>query len=132
MSTTRSIVRTAHAPAAIGPYSQAVVVPVGGQRMVFCSGQIALDPATGVVIEGDVSAQTRQVLENLGAVLAAAGASFANVVKTTIFLADMADFATVNAIYGERFPNDPPARATVAAAALPRNVRVEIDAIAVL
>lgn len=132
MSTTRSIVRTAHAPAAIGPYSQAVVVPVGGQRMVFCSGQIALDPATGVVIEGDVAAQTRQVLENLGAVLAAAGASFANVVKTTIFLADMADFATVNAIYGERFPNDPPARATVAAAALPRNVRVEIDAIAVL
>jgi 2-iminobutanoate/2-iminopropanoate deaminase len=132
MSTKRSIIRTAHAPAAIGPYSQAVVVPVGDQRMVFCSGQIALDPATGAVIEGDIAAQTRQVLENLGAVLAAAGASFANVVKTTIFLADMADFATVNAIYGERFPSDPPARATVAAAALPRNVRVEIDAIAVL
>jgi 2-iminobutanoate/2-iminopropanoate deaminase len=132
MSTKRSIVRTAHAPAAIGPYSQAVVVPVGDQRMVFCSGQIALDPATGVLVEGDVSAQTRQVLENLGAVLAAAGASFANVVKTTIFLADMADFATVNAIYGERFPSDPPARATVAAAALPRNARVEIEAIAVL
>jgi len=132
MTTKRSIIRTAHAPAAIGPYSQAVVVPVGDQRMVFCSGQIALDPATGVVIEGDIAAQTRQVLENLGAVLAAAGASFANVVKTTIFLADMADFATVNAIYGERFPSDPPARATVAAAALPRNARVEIDAIAVL
>jgi 2-iminobutanoate/2-iminopropanoate deaminase len=132
MSTKRSIVRTAHAPAAIGPYSQAVVVPVGDQRMVFCSGQIALDPATGALVEGDVSAQTRQVLENLGAVLAAAGASFANVVKTTIFLADMADFATVNAIYGERFPSDPPARATVAAAALPRNARVEIEAIAVL
>jgi 2-iminobutanoate/2-iminopropanoate deaminase len=132
MTTKRSIIRTAHAPAAIGPYSQAVVVPVGNQRMVFCSGQIALDPATGVVIEGDIAAQTRQVLENLGAVLAAAGASFANVVKTTIFLADMADFATVNAIYGERFPGDPPARATVAAAGLPRNVRVEIDAIAVL
>jgi 2-iminobutanoate/2-iminopropanoate deaminase len=132
MSTKRSIIRTAHAPAAIGPYSQAVVVPVGDQRMVFCSGQIALDPATGAVIEGDIAAQTRQVLENLGAVLAAAGASFANVVKTTIFLADMADFATVNAIYGERFPSDPPARATVAAAALPRNARVEIDAIAVL
>src|SRR5256885_11879403 len=126
----RSIVRTAQAPAAIGPYSQAVVVPVGDQRMVFCSGQIALDPATGVVIEGDIAAQTRQVLENLGAVLAAAGASFANVVKTTIFLADMADFAAVNAIYGERFPNDPPARATVAAAGVPRNVRVEIEAIA--
>jgi 2-iminobutanoate/2-iminopropanoate deaminase len=132
MSTTRNIVRTSHAPAAIGPYSQAVVVPVGGQRMVFCSGQIALDPATGALVEGDISAQTRQVLENLGAVLAAAGASFANVVKTTIFLADMADFATVNAIYGERFSSDPPARATVAAAGLPRNARVEIEAIAVL
>lgn len=132
MSTKRSIIRTAHAPAAIGPYSQAVVVPVGDQRMVFCSGQIALDPATGTVIEGDVAAQTRQVLDNLGAVLAAAGASFANVVKTTIFLADMADFATVNAIYGERFPSEPPARSTVAAAGLPRNVRVEIEAIAVL
>ena len=108
------------------------MIPVGDQRMMFCSGQIALDPATGQVIEGDVAAQTRQVLENLGAVLAAAGGSFANVVKTTIFLADMADFATVNAIYGERFPSDPPARATVAAAGLPRNVRVEIDAIAVL
>jgi len=132
MTTKRSSIRTAHAPAAIGPYSQAVVVPVGHQRMVFCSGQIALDPATGTVIEGDVAAQTRQVLDNLGAVLSAAGASFANVVKTTIFLADMADFATVNAIYGERFPAEPPARSTVAAAGLPRNVRVEIDAIAVL
>jgi 2-iminobutanoate/2-iminopropanoate deaminase len=132
MTMTRSIVRTAHAPAAIGPYSQAVVVPVGTQRMMFCSGQIALDPATGVVIEGDISAQTRQVLDNLGSVLAAAGASYANVVKTTIFLADMADFAAVNAIYGERFPTDPPARSTVAAAGLPRNVRVEIDAIAIL
>jgi 2-iminobutanoate/2-iminopropanoate deaminase len=132
MTTKRSSIRTAHAPAAIGPYSQAVVVPVGHQRMVFCSGQIALDPATGTVIEGDVAAQTRQVLDNLGAVLSAAGASFAHVVKTTIFLADMADFATVNAIYGERFPAEPPARSTVAAAGLPRNVRVEIDAIAVL
>jgi 2-iminobutanoate/2-iminopropanoate deaminase len=129
---TRSIVQTEKAPAAIGPYSQAVVVPVGNQRMVFCSGQIALDPVTGAVIEGDVGAQTRQVLENLGAVLAAAGASFADVVKTTIFLADMADFAAVNAIYGERFSRDPPARATVAAAGLPRNVRVEIEAIAVI
>jgi len=129
---TRSIVRTEHAPGAIGPYSQAVVVPVGDQRMVFCSGQIALDPKTGAVIEGDVAAQARQVLENLGAVLTAAGGSFASVVKTTVFLADMADFATVNAIYGERFPHDPPARSTVAAAGLPRNVRVEIEAIAVI
>lgn len=132
MTMRRSIVRTAHAPAAIGPYSQAVVVPVGDRRMVFCSGQIALDPATGTLIEGDTAAQTRQVLDNLGAVLAAAGASFADVVKTTLFLADMADFATVNAIYGERFPSEPPARSTVAAAGLPRNVRIEIEAIAVL
>jgi 2-iminobutanoate/2-iminopropanoate deaminase len=128
----RSIVRTPHAPGAIGPYSQAVVVSVGDQKMVFCSGQIALDPETGTIIEGDVAAQARRVLDNLGAVLAAAGASFANVVKTTMFLADMADFATVNAIYGERFPQDPPARSTVAASGLPRNVRVEIEAIAVI
>ena len=100
--------------------------------MVFCSGQIALDPKSGLVIDGDVAAQARQVLENLGAVLEAAGASFAHVVKTTVFLADMADFATVNAIYGERFPTDPPARSTVAALGLPRNVRVEIEAIAVV
>lgn len=129
----RSIVRTAQAPAAIGPYSQAVSVPVGdGKRMVFCSGQIALDPVTGQMSEGDVSEQARRVLENLGAVLAAAGGGFASVVKTTIFLADMADFAAVNAIYAERFPNDPPARATVAAAGLPRGARVEIDAIAIV
>lgn len=129
----RGIVRTAQAPAAIGPYSQAVVVPVGdGKRMMFCSGQIPLDPMTGLMVEGGVEAQTRQVLENLGAVLAAAGGSFANVVKTTIFLADMGDFATVNAVYGERFPADPPARATVQAAKLPRDARVEIDAIAIL
>jgi 2-iminobutanoate/2-iminopropanoate deaminase len=128
----RSIVQTAQAPAAIGPYSQAVVVPVGGQRMVFCSGQIALDPATGVVIEGDVAAQTRRVMDNLAAVLAAAGATFANVVKTTIFLSSMADFAAVNAVYGERFASEPPARSTVAASGLPRNVLVEIEAIAVV
>ena len=129
----RSIVRTSAAPAAIGPYSQAVVVPIGeGRRMMFCSGQIPLDPATGVMVEGDVEVQTRQVLDNLNAVLAAAGGSFANVVKTTIFLADMGDFQIVNAVYAERFPADPPARATVQAAKLPRDARVEIDAIAVL
>jgi 2-iminobutanoate/2-iminopropanoate deaminase len=127
----RNIVRTAEAPAAIGPYSQAVVVPIGDKRMVFCSGQIALDPASGDMIEGDVEAQTRQVLANLGAVLAAAGARYADIVKTTIFLSSMDDFAVVNALYGERFPNDPPARATVAAAGLPRGALVEIDAIAV-
>jgi 2-iminobutanoate/2-iminopropanoate deaminase len=128
----RNIVRTAEAPAAIGPYSQAVVVPVGGQRMIYCSGQIALDPATGAMIEGDVEAQTRQVLANLGAVLAAADATFAHVVKTTIFLKTMDDFAKVNAIYGEKFVHDAPARATVAAAGLPRGALVEIDAIAVI
>jgi 2-iminobutanoate/2-iminopropanoate deaminase len=128
----RNIVRTAEAPAAIGPYSQAVIVPVGGQRMIYCSGQIALDPATGAMIEGDVEAQTRQVLANLGAVLAAADATFAHVVKTTIFLKTMDDFAKVNAIYAEKFVQDAPARATVAAAGLPRGALVEIDAIAVI
>ena len=124
----RSIVRTAQAPAAIGPYSQAVVAG----NMVFCSGQIALDPMTGAMVEGGVDAQTHQVLANLGAVLTEAGATWRDVVKTTIFLADMNDFAAVNAIYGEKFPHDPPARATVQAARLPRDARVEIDCIAVL
>ena len=128
---TRSIVRTSSAPAAIGPYSQAVVVPVGDQRMIFCSGQIPLDPATGAMVEGDVAAQTRQVMDNLTAVLAAADARLADVVRTTIFLADMTDFAAVNAVYGERFPTDPPARATVQAARLPKDARVEIDCIAI-
>jgi len=129
----RTIVRTSQAPAAIGPYSQAVVVPIGdGKRMVFCSGQIPLDPETGQIVDGDITEQTQQVLANLGAVLAAAGAGFADIVKTTIFLASMDDFAAVNAAYGERFPNDPPARATVQAARLPRDARVEIDAIAIV
>lgn len=129
----RNIVKTAEAPAAIGPYSQAVLVPVGGQRMVFCSGQIALDPVTGAMVgEGDVEAQARQVMTNLGAVLTAAGASFGSVVKTTIFLKSMGDFAKVNAIYGERFPQDPPARETVEAAGLPKGGLVEISAIAVI
>jgi 2-iminobutanoate/2-iminopropanoate deaminase len=129
----RTIVRTSQAPAAIGPYSQAVVVPVGdGKRMVFCSGQIPLDPASGQIVDGDITEQTQQVLANLGAVLAAAGAGFADIVKTTIYLASMDDFAAVNAAYGERFQNDPPARATVQAARLPRDARVEIDAIAIV
>lgn len=129
----RSIVRTTQAPAAIGPYSQAVVVPVGdGKRMIFCSGQIPLDPATGQLVEGDITEQTQQVLANLGAVLAAVGASFADIVRTTIYLANMDDFSAVNAAYGEKFPNDPPARATVQAARLPKDARVEIDAIAVV
>jgi len=129
----RSIVRTSQAPAAIGPYSQAVVVPVGdGKKMVFCSGQIPLDAATGQLVDGDITSQTEQVLANLGAVLAAAGATFAHVVRTTIFLADMDDFAAVNAAYAQKFVAEAPARATVQAARLPRDARVEIDAIAIV
>jgi 2-iminobutanoate/2-iminopropanoate deaminase len=128
----RNIVRTAEAPGAIGPYSQAVAVPLGERRMIFTSGQIALDPKTGAMVEGDVAAQTRRVLDNLSAVLAAADASLADVVRTTIFLASMDDFATVNAVYGERFTHDPPARSTVQAAKLPRGALVEIDAIAIV
>jgi 2-iminobutanoate/2-iminopropanoate deaminase len=127
----RTTVTTEHAPAAIGPYSQAVIVPVGGQTMIFCSGQIPLDPATQTMIEGDVSAQTRRVLDNVAAVLAGAGAGFEHVVKTTIFLIDMADFAAVNAVYAERFPSHPPARSTIAAARLPRDSKVEIEVIAI-
>jgi 2-iminobutanoate/2-iminopropanoate deaminase len=127
-----STVRTGEAPAAIGPYSQATTVWIGHKKMVFCSGQIAIDPATGAMSDGDVETQTRRVLDNLGAVLAAAGGHFADIVKTTIYLADMNDFAAVNAVYGERFPHNPPARATVQAARLPRDAKVEIDAIAIV
>lgn len=124
----RQVIATDQAPAAIGPYSQAIAAG----DLVFCSGQIALDPRTGQLVgQGDVAAETRRVLDNLQAVLAAAGCGFGDVVKTTIFLADMADFATVNAIYAERFVSAPPARATVQVAGLPRAVRVEIEAIAV-
>src|SRR5262245_35540505 len=125
----RQIISTAGAPKAIGPYSQAVVAPAG--RLVFCSGQIPLDPKTGEIVgAGDVRAQTERVLENLGAVLAAAGASFASVVKTTIFLADLQDFGDVNEVYARYFGQSLPARATVQAAGLPRGALVEIEAIA--
>jgi 2-iminobutanoate/2-iminopropanoate deaminase len=113
------------APAALGPYSQAV----RAGDFIFCSGQTGLDPATGVLREG-VVAQAEQVLDNLAAVLAAAGASFADVVKTTIFLLDMADFQTVNAIYGKRFTGALPARSTVQVAALPKGGLVEIEMVA--
>ena len=127
--TMRKTISTAGAPKAIGPYSQAVVAP--GGSLVFCSGQIPLDPATGDMVgAGDVGAQTVRVLENLGAVLRAAGASFDSVVKTTIFLADLQDFATVNDIYARYFGDQPPARATVQAAGLPKGALVEIEAIA--
>ena len=125
-SAPREIVSTERAPAAIGPYSQAV----RAQGLLFLSGQIPLDPATGQLVEGDIEAQTRRVMQNLEAVLVAGGSSFERVVRATIYLVDLGDFARVNAIYGERFPSAPPARATVQVAALPRGARVEIDLIA--
>jgi 2-iminobutanoate/2-iminopropanoate deaminase len=119
-------VETTSAPAAIGPYSQAI----DAGDFVFLSGQVPIDPKTGELVEGDIALQTDRVLDNLGAVLAAAGCSFANVVKTTIYLVDLGDFQAVNQTYAKRFTGAPPARATVQVAALPKNARVEIDAIA--
>lgn len=128
MASSRSVVSTAMAPGAIGPYSQAVRVG----ELVFCSGQIALDPSSGELVGGgDVAAETRQVLANLAAVLKAAGVGPERVVKTTIFLVDLGDFAVVNTIYGEMFPESPPARSTVEVRRLPRDARVEIEAIAI-
>ena len=122
----RTAISTAQAPAAIGPYSQAICA----DGYLFCSGQLGLDPATGDFVAGDVRAQAEQALRNLGAVLEAAGLTFEDVVKTTIFLADMADFAAVNGVYGRFVTDPPPARSTVAVAALPKGGRVEIEAIA--
>lgn len=126
----KEIIKTDKAPAAIGPYSQAVKVPCG--TMLFCSGQIPLDPKTMEVVGTDAREQTKQVMDNLGAVLKEAGVNFSNVVKTTIFLADMSDFVAVNEAYAAYFDDNPPARAAMQAARLPKNVRVQIDAIAVL
>ena len=123
---TRRAISTTGAPAAIGPYSQAI----GTESLVFCSGQLGLDPATGDFVAGDVAAQAEQALRNLSAVLAEAGLTFGDVVKTTIFLADMGDFATVNGVYARYVTDPPPARSTVAVAALPKGGRVEIEAIA--
>jgi len=121
------VVATDQAPAAIGPYSQAV--QAGG--LLFCSGQIPLDPVTGELVSGDIRQETERVMENLRGVLTAAGCGFEQVVRTTIYLVDMADFPVVNEVYGNYFPSMKPARATVAVAALPRGARVEIDAVAV-
>src|SRR6185295_3780018 len=121
-------VQTENAPAAIGPYSQAI--KAGG--IVFASGQIPIDPKTGEFVQGGISEQTERVLKNLAAVLEAAGSSLDQVVKTTVFLADMKDFAAMNEVYGRFFSGVTPARATVAAAGLPRDARVEIEAIAVV
>jgi 2-iminobutanoate/2-iminopropanoate deaminase len=126
--TVREIISTDKAPRAIGPYSQAV--RVGG--FVFASGQIPIDPATGEFVAGGVAEQTDQVLRNISAVLEAAGAGLDRVVKTTVFLADMNDFTAMNEVYGRFFSEQPPARATVQAARLPRDARVEIDAIALI
>ena len=122
----REAVRTEGAPAAIGPYSQAV--RAGG--FLFCSGQIPLDPSTGKLVEGGIEVQTERVLKNLDAVLTAGGASLRSVVKTTVYLVDLGDFPAMNAVYGNYFPENPPARATVQVAGLPAGARVEVDAVA--
>jgi 2-iminobutanoate/2-iminopropanoate deaminase len=124
-------ISSADAPKAIGPYSQAVAAPAAG-RLVFLSGQIPLDPRTAELVKGTIEEETRRVMENLKAVLAAAGGGFEHVVKTTIFLTDLGDFTRVNEVYRGYLGPVPPARATVQVAALPRGARVEIDGIAVL
>ena len=123
---TRQAIQTSDAPAAIGPYSQAIRTG----ELLFVSGQIPIDPATGALVEGDVERATRRVMDNLGAILSAAGSGFEYVLKTTIYLVDLGDFAVMNAAYGSYFPKEPPARATVQVSALPKGARVEIDAIA--
>jgi 2-iminobutanoate/2-iminopropanoate deaminase len=122
----REPILTTHAPAAIGPYSQAI----RAGDFLFVSGQIPLDPTTGAIIEGGIAAQTHRVLQNLAAILAAAGGSLDSAVKTTVYLSDMSDFTAMNEVYGTYFPAPAPARATIQAARLPRDVRVEIDIIA--
>ncbi len=123
---TRAKVSTNSAPAALGPYSQAIAL----DGMVYASGQIALDPASGQLVEGDVQAQTHRALQNLTAVLEAAGSSLANVVKTTVFLTSMSSFTAMNEVYATYFGDEPPARSTVAVAELPKGAQVEIEAIA--
>ena len=125
----RSVIATPRAPAAIGPYSQAII---GEGRLIFTAGQIPLDPATGAIAAPDIAGQTRQALGNLRAVLEAAGSSLAHTVKTTVFLADMRDFAAMNTVYQEFFPSDPPARSAVQVSRLPKDVLVEIEAVALV
>jgi 2-iminobutanoate/2-iminopropanoate deaminase len=122
----RQVIHTDKAPKAIGPYSQAIRV----DDFVFCAGQAGLDPATGNLVSGGIEVETRRVLQNLAAVLEAAGTSFSRVVKTTVFLLDMNEFARMNAVYAEFFPTNPPARSTVQVARLPKDARVEIEVIA--
>lgn len=124
----KNVVATDEAPKAIGPYSQAIVY----NGVAYLSGQIPLDPATGQVIDGDIVAQTTRVLENLKAVLDASGSSLDRVLKTTVYIQDMREFAKMNEVYGEYFGDKPPARSTIEAARLPRDARVEIDCIAIV
>ena len=123
----RDAIRTSTAPAAIGPYSQAV--KAGG--FVFVSGQIPIDPATGQIVPGDIATQTHRVITNLGEILTAAGSSLHNVVRSTVYLADMGDFAAMNEVYGSYFTAPAPARSTIQAGKLPKDARVEIDVIAI-
>jgi 2-iminobutanoate/2-iminopropanoate deaminase len=123
---TREAISTTNAPSAAGAYSQAIVAG----DLVFCAGQIPLDPATGEMLSGTIEEQTERVLRNLGAVLDAAGVGFADVAKTTVFLVDMGDFPAMNGVYAGFFPDPPPARSTIQVGALPRGARVEIEAIA--
>jgi 2-iminobutanoate/2-iminopropanoate deaminase len=125
----KKIIQTADAPAAIGPYSQAVLTPQG---LLFTAGQIALDPLSGVIVEGGIRDQTLRVMENLRAILEAAGSGFDRVVKTTVFLTDMGEFTAMNEVYGTYFKESPPARSTVQVSRLPRDVRVEIEVIALV
>ena len=128
----KSALNVSGAPAAIGPYSHAHVVRLhGGNRMMFTSGQVGIDPATGELAGETIAAQTEQVFRNLAAVLGGAGLGFGDVAKTTVYLADMKDFQAMNEVYARQFPQEPPARTTIAAAGLPKNARVEIDCIAV-
>ncbi|MGM9571476.1 MAG: RidA family protein [bacterium] len=124
----KKIIKTDKAPGAIGPYSQAVQIG----SLLYTSGQIPLDPATGEVVQGDIKLQTKRVLDNLAGVLAAAGSSFDQVVKTMVFIKDMNDFSALNEVYAEYFVNDPPARSCVEVARLPKDVKVEIELIALV
>jgi 2-iminobutanoate/2-iminopropanoate deaminase len=123
-------IQVTDAPQAIGPYSQGQVINLENSRIIYTSGQIALDPQTGELVTGGVAEQTAQVLKNLAAVLHGAGCQLADVVKTTVYLADMQDFQAMNEVYAKSFGDAPPARTTIAAAGLPKSARVEIDAVA--
>jgi 2-iminobutanoate/2-iminopropanoate deaminase len=122
----KTVISTAEAPTAVGPYSQAIAAG----PFMFCSGQIPLEPGTGILVEGEISSQTERVLQNLAAVLRAHGLGMEHVVKTTVFMTDLAQFGEMNATYAKHFPVDPPARSTIQVAALPKGANVEIEAIA--